>query len=117
MKQIDDVHQALDDMLQAADVQIRGWYTCPHTKEMQCECRKPAPGLLVQAAREHALEMSASYMIGDHPHDTATGEQLGVTGLYVLTGHGRKHHHQLQEGTPVFESILEAAKWIVAASN
>lgn len=117
MEQVDDVHRALDDMLRAAGVHIRGWYTCPHTKDMQCGCRKPAPGLLVQAACEHPLDLRASYMIGDHPHDTETGEQLGVTGLYVLTGHGRKHRHQLPEGKPVFESILEAAKWIVAASN
>jgi D-glycero-D-manno-heptose 1,7-bisphosphate phosphatase len=57
----------------AEGVRFAGAYLCPHAPEEDCECRKPAPGLLLQAARELGLELPRSVMIGDKHADVQAG--------------------------------------------
>jgi len=94
-------------------ITIREWYVCPHSKEEGCECRKPEAGFLLQAAEQYGLELEGSFIIGDHPHDVITGRSLGVRGLYLLTGHGRKHLHELEPDELIFTHIGEVADWIL----
>jgi histidinol-phosphate phosphatase family protein len=72
--------------LEAAGARVRGVYYCLHSPEDACDCRKPAPGLLERAAREHAIDLSRSIVVGDHPRDLAAGAALGAEGILVLTG-------------------------------
>ncbi|HVK72636.1 MAG TPA: HAD-IIIA family hydrolase [Kofleriaceae bacterium] len=61
----------------AEGVRLAGAYVCPHGPDDGCSCRKPAPGLLLQAAHELGLDLAASVMIGDKPSDVAAGRAAG----------------------------------------
>ncbi len=74
---------------------------------------KPNPYFLKKAAEEHGVDLSRSFVIGDHPHDIEFGETVGAKGIYVLTGHGLKHLNELQPTTLIASGISEAAKIII----
>jgi D-glycero-D-manno-heptose 1,7-bisphosphate phosphatase len=85
-------------------------YFCPDTPNVPSTCRKPAPGMLLQAAREHSIDLTASYMIGDKTIDIECGRAAGCRTILVLTGYGRQHREC--EPTITVESIAEAARQI-----
>lgn len=72
------VHEACVAQLAAEGVQIRASYYCFHGPEDGCACRKPLPGMLLQAAAEHDIDMGASWMIGDKPSDVEAGRAAGL---------------------------------------
>lgn len=86
---IADVHRAMDENLAAGRAHIDDYYYCTHTLQDQCDCRKPLPGLLRRAAREHALDLERSFVVGDRYADVAMAHGVGGRGLLVLTGYGR----------------------------
>lgn len=112
-EEVEQVNGALDDVFRANGIRFQGWYFCPHSDSDRCSCRKPSPKFLLQAADEHRIDLKRSFVIGDHPHDTVTGKVLGVTGLYLLTGHGRKHLSEVGDDVPVFACLRDAASWII----
>lgn len=59
-------------------VLIRGVYHCPHTPHTGCPCRKPAPGMILDAARDHAIDIGGSWIIGDQERDIEAGQRAGV---------------------------------------
>jgi D-glycero-D-manno-heptose 1,7-bisphosphate phosphatase len=66
-------------------------YICPHAPRDNCECRKPKPGLLLQAARELHIDLASSVMIGDAVTDLQAGQAAGVgQRILVLTGRGTR---------------------------
>jgi histidinol-phosphate phosphatase family protein len=71
------VHTRVIDLFRAAGVTFAGAYYCPHTPDDGCRCRKPAPGLIEDAARELDLDVSRSFMIGDKPSDLEAGRAAG----------------------------------------
>ncbi|MHB1357870.1 MAG: HAD-IIIA family hydrolase, partial [Anaerolineae bacterium] len=110
--QVAIVNRTLGDLLSQKGIHIEKWYVCPHTRKDECQCIKPNPMFLLEAAKEYDLDLPRSFMIGDHPHDVLTGDTVGVYGLFLLTGHGRKHLGELPPEKLVFHSISDAAKWI-----
>ena len=65
-------------------------YLCPHTPEDGCPCRKPAPGMLLQATKDLGLDLRRSFMVGDALTDIEAGRAVGVRGLLVRTGRGAR---------------------------
>jgi D-glycero-D-manno-heptose 1,7-bisphosphate phosphatase len=72
---------------------LDGFYFCPHHPRatraelrQDCECRKPAPGLLLRAAEEHGISLERSFMLGDRPSDVVAGLRAGCTTIQLLTG-------------------------------
>lgn len=116
MEDVNRVHQELDRVLRAEGIEIQEWYVCPHDERDRCDCKKPQTAFLSQAERDYAVDLRSSFAIGDHPHDAELGRDLGVTGLYVLTGHGRKHLDELQSAAPVFKTLNEATAWVESKS-
>lgn len=111
-QQVASINFALDDQLRKKNVRIRKWYICPHQRNENCRCIKPKPFFLQEAAYRYGIDLSRSFVIGDHPHDVYIGDTLGVFGLYLLTGHGGRHLPELPADRLVFHSLLEAAHWI-----
>ena len=109
------VNNAVVARLAADGVSIERVYCCPHAREEGCECIKPKPYFLEQAAREFGLDPARCFMVGDHPADVRFAENAGGTGILVRTGHGEKHRHELAANTLVVPGIREAADWIEAA--
>jgi len=71
------VHARVVERFGQAGVAFAGAYYCPHDPGAGCACRKPAPGLLHDAARELGLDLAASVMVGDKPSDVAAGRAAG----------------------------------------
>ena len=119
------VHETLNRWLGESGARLDGIYYCPHhPKEGQppwrldCDCRKPKPGLLLRAAREHDVDLSASYMIGDTVLDIEAARNVGATGVLVLTGYGKGDQifRMAQRGLqPAFiaPDLLDAVDWIL----
>lgn len=86
---VHEVHKKMVAELAAGGAWIDGVYFCPHKSEDTCECRKPLPGLLHRAAREHELDLAASWVVGDRYADLEMGYAAGGRGILVMTGYGR----------------------------
>ncbi|MCL5018794.1 MAG: HAD-IIIA family hydrolase [Candidatus Pacearchaeota archaeon] len=65
-------------------------YYCPHKPEENCECRKPKPGMLLQAAKEYSLNLKDCYYIGDSKDDVIAAKLAGCKMIFVLTGRGEQ---------------------------
>jgi len=78
------VHAAFVAGFAAEGVRFDGVYTCPHHPGHGCRCRKPRPGLLLQAAAELDLDLAASIMIGDKPADVDAGRAAGCAAALRL---------------------------------
>lgn len=100
---------------------LDGWYLCPHHPELTgpCDCRKPAPGMLLRAARELGLDPTRSWMVGDHPSDARAGRAAGARPIMVRTGHGMLPGHGDDPGpdVPVVDDLAAAADLILGPSG
>ncbi len=83
------VHEKMRTELAAGGAHVDGIYFCPHRPDDACGCRKPHPGMLERAAREHELELAGSYVVGDRYDDLEMAQRIGGHGILVLTGYGR----------------------------
>lgn len=71
------LHQRMLDHLAQAGATIDAIYYCPHEVEPPCSCRKPAPGMLLEAAHSYGLDLATSWMIGDSDIDILAGKNAG----------------------------------------
>ena len=69
---------------------IKEIYVCPHGHEDECKCRKPNPGMILQAAKEHSINLDEAVLIGDTKSDILAGQAAGCKTVLVRTGHGDK---------------------------
>jgi D-glycero-D-manno-heptose 1,7-bisphosphate phosphatase len=91
------IHARLGEMLRAEGASLDGVYYCPHhpTEGLAeyikiCDCRKPAPGMLLRAAEELRIDPNRSYMVGDTLKDIEAGARAGAQGILVRTGYGEE---------------------------
>ncbi|NCO52486.1 MAG: HAD family hydrolase [Deltaproteobacteria bacterium] len=90
---VENLHRYLQTQLASLGVQISAFYVCPHyvggqaPYNLNCSCRKPRPGLLLQAAAELKLDLGRSFMIGDKLSDVQAGQAAGCRSLLVRSGH------------------------------
>lgn len=82
------INTQLVAQLAQAGARIDGVYVCPHRPDEDCACRKPRPGMLLQAARELQLDLAKSWMVGDAVTDAQAGLAAGTRALLVRTGRG-----------------------------
>jgi D-glycero-D-manno-heptose 1,7-bisphosphate phosphatase len=80
------VHERAMSIFLRAGIGFAGALYCPHAPEIGCECRKPAPGMLLTAAREYNLDLGRSVMIGDKASDIVAGRAAGC-GHTIRFGH------------------------------
>ncbi|HXI82569.1 MAG TPA: D-glycero-beta-D-manno-heptose 1,7-bisphosphate 7-phosphatase [Verrucomicrobiae bacterium] len=111
---VESIHAHLDEYFGKHHVHFDRYYVCPHHPEDNCDCRKPKPKFLRDAAREYGLDLSRCFMVGDRASDIQAGINAGVSTVLVLTGVG---HETLakREVKPdhVAEDIGAAASWIL----
>jgi D-glycero-D-manno-heptose 1,7-bisphosphate phosphatase len=70
------------------NIKILDTFYCPHTPELLCECRKPNPGMLLEAKNKHNIDMANSWMIGDTDKDIKAANLAGITNtILVRSGH------------------------------
>jgi D-glycero-D-manno-heptose 1,7-bisphosphate phosphatase len=119
------VHQALDLILDPDNAKIDAYYFCPHHPtagigeyKTNCFCRKPAPGMLHQAAKDFQLDLSKSYLVGDKLTDIQAGNRAGCQTILVETGYGKTEStkYQDEENKPdqISPDLLDAIDWILS---
>lgn len=88
------VESALRSLLADEAIRLDGFYYCPHHPDgrlaayaMACDCRKPSPGLLIQAASDYGVDLHRSWMIGDILHDVEAGRRAGCRTILIDNGH------------------------------
>ena len=111
------VQQRMYDLLAEQGEKIDGFYFCPHDPHVEvCPCRKPKPGMILQAARELNIDVASSYMIGDRPADIETGMAAGCRDFAMtLTGYGEGTAETARErGYRLVPTLLDAVKTLLA---
>jgi len=109
-KQRREVVEAMHALL-LSRIPIDAVKTCYHADSDRCACRKPKPGMLFDAAREHAIDLARSYMVGDRWRDVAAGQAAGCKCFFLDCGYAE----QLPEKPYVaVKSLPEAASLILS---
>ena len=122
---VEQVHERLLAWARDSGARLDAIYYCPHHPQegdppfrSDCDCRKPRPGMIRRAAREHDIDLSRSYVVGDTRADIEAGAAAGVPGILVLTGYGRglvEHGRDTMRVEPlaIREDLLEAVRFIL----
>ena len=98
LAQAQDINQKVVDVIREWGGRIDGVYICPHAPHEHCACRKPLPGLILQATAEHCLDLAHSFTVGDALTDIQAGQAAGIpNNILVKTGRGAS---QLQLAVP-----------------
>ena len=116
------INERLIQMIRDQGGQIDAVYMCPHKPEDGCSCRKPLPGLLLQAADELSLDLRHSWMIGDAWSDVQAGEAAGMRGaILVRTGRGTEQllqpHPETVKANLVCDNLPLAFAKILSIDN
>lgn len=114
------LHDHMHRELAAFGAAVDACYFCPHHPKhasgdylKECDCRKPLPGMLLQAAGELDIDLAASFMIGDKLADVQAGLSAGCTPLLVLTGYGSSQVDELPEGVQAYPDLQLAVDAIL----
>ncbi|MFZ0940584.1 MAG: HAD-IIIA family hydrolase, partial [Candidatus Sulfotelmatobacter sp.] len=87
---------------------------CCHTERDQCDCRKPLPGMLLEAARKHNIDLSSSFMVGDRWRDIEAGYNAGCKTILIDYGYSERPPDRVPDLR--VGSLREAADWIIGST-
>ncbi|NPA39376.1 MAG: HAD family hydrolase [Thermodesulfobacteria bacterium] len=115
-------NELIQKRLARKGVRLDDFFVCFHLPDEGCNCRKPKPGMIFEAAKKYNIDLSSSYMVGDKLIDIETGKNAGLKTILVLTGYGRgelKYVIPKKKIYPDFvaEDLREAAKIIIKDSG
>jgi len=113
VQELDSLHRRMCEKLSSAGATINGVYYCPHDNQPPCACRKPAPGLILKAAREHQLDLAGSWMIGDSEIDVAAGRNAGCKTARLLS----RAENADDSADIIALSLLDAVQQILRLEN
>ena len=115
---VGEVHSILQADLARHQAKLDAIYFCPHPPEADCMCRKPRPGMLLQAKQDLDLDLTQSFVIGDKFVDVDLAYAAGARAVLVLTGYGRSqlegHKDQAHQPHFIAEDLLEAVESILS---
>lgn len=106
LETLQQIHHKMYAAVEAAGGLISDLRYCPHHPDDHCACRKPKPGLLLDLASSHNLEMKEGYYVGDSLKDLRAGESAGCTPVLVLTGNGETTRQLRPHHKPVYPDLL-----------
>ena len=99
----------MHDRLSAA-LPIRGFFVCFHDDSDNCSCRKPRPGLILEAAEKYGIEVEKSYLIGDRWRDIDAGWSAGCK--TILIDYGYQERGPTHPPTKSVTNLTQAVDWI-----
>lgn len=108
---VDDMHRRIGEEVELAAVML-----CPHHPDDACDCRKPKPGMLRQAAVDLDIDLAASWMVGDHPSDAAAARAAGARPILVRSGRGSADE-LAADGAPVVDDLNAAVDLILGQAR
>lgn len=118
-EELDEIHRAMETLLGSEGAYVDGIFVCPHHPDrgfpgeiaeykIECECRKPKPGLLIQAAQQYNVDLEQSYMVGDSVSDIQAGIAAGCKTAYIGSDEEIKR-------TVCYDSLLAFSEAVLAA--
>jgi len=105
--ELESLHARMLQEFSAAGARIDAVYYCPHENQPPCSCRKPKPGMILDAARAHDIDLATSWMIGDSKHDIEAGRSAGCRTAWVTE----------QEGSAVISANVISASLLDAVQK
>lgn len=120
---VDETRRYLEAQCARGGTGLDGHYYCPHSPDAdvpeyrrECECRKPRPGLALQAARDLDIDLRRSVVIGDRWRDMAVARSVGARGILVRTGYGASEALRQPPDLPidaVCDNLIGAVVWLL----
>ena len=125
---VHQIHEAMRAVLRSSGTDVDGWFFCPHHPRSTvealrgpCECRKPAPGMIRQAAARFAIDLARSFVVGDKLSDVELAVNAGARGILVRTGSGHDVVEAAGGAVPgaafVAANLMEATAWMLGQSG
>lgn len=111
---VENLHRHIERELQMYGAHIDAWFYCPHhpsgrgSYALPCNCRKPLPGMLYEAAERYNIDLGNSTMIGDKRADSEAGLAAGCRTILVRTGYGANEEKYAGPQTVVSDNLLSA---------
>ena len=118
-KGLEYIHEMMKKTVLSKGGEIKDIFFCPHIPEEKCDCRKPKPGLILNAGKTHRIDLKASIMVGDSAKDVECARNAGCgTAILVKTGNGVRAEKELRDKMIrpdiIVRDLLEAAHWIIS---
>lgn len=117
------VKNKLQELLKPLSILLDGFYYCPNHPEgtvapynISCDNRKPLPGMLLQAAQDHQIDLNASWMIGDILHDVEAGNRAGCRSILINNGGETQwlKDNEYREPEYICADLVEATQYILS---
>jgi len=107
---VEEIHAFL-----SAELPLDAIYVCYHDNADRCDCRKPAPGLILRAAAKYGVDLKRSFFIGDRWSDVAAGQRAQCQTVFI----NHNYNERQPETSPTFEaaSLRSATDWILKQAN
>lgn len=108
------LHRHMSEQLAIEQARVDAWLFCPHHPSgrgsygLPCKCRKPLPGMLLEAASRYDIDLEASVMIGDKCIDVEAGKAAGCRPILVRSGYGRQEEACVDPQVEVYDDLLSA---------
>ena len=116
------IHQQMTNDLESSGARVDAIYYCAHHPtvgeppyQLDCDCRKPKPGLLLRAARDYDIDLANSWMVGDRYSDIELAANAGVKSALVLSGYGRGEWEHQRDNWAIQPDLV--AEDLLAAVN
>lgn len=115
-KTLADIDRYMFSGVAEAGGEITATYYCPHKPDDNCDCRKPAPGLLLRAGRDMMVDLKDTIFVGDNSKDILAGKAAGCRTALVLSGMISADEAVMLDPAPDFiaSDLAEAVEWIIA---
>jgi len=118
---VESVNEKINELLLAEQTSIDAFYYCPYhpdfNSEEECNCRKPSPKLIYEAAKDFQIDLTKSYFVGDSSSDIVCGFNAGLKTVLVKTGYGKESISILQNQnkipTFVAKNLQQACRAII----
>ena len=120
---VQETHRHLEARLEAGGARVDAYYYCPHHPDgtvaaftRRCDCRKPGPGMIAQAAADLGLDPARSFVVGDTWLDVGLARAAGARGILVRTGKGAELEARPPAGVAAdagVDNLAAAASWII----
>jgi len=121
---LERLHRHMQNELESRGAEVDAYYFCPHhplhgkgAYAGDCDCRKPLPGMLLQAAGQLGIDLEHSWMVGDKRADMEAGLAAGCRAILVKTGYGAEEAAGLPAQVPVVDNLLAAARTILTIQS
>lgn len=117
VESVEEIHERMLAEIVRNGGRVDAVYYCPHTPSDRCSCRKPKPGLLLQAAKELDIDLARSFFVGDAVSDVEAAFAAGCTPLFIRTGLGGEQLARLKKNghdqVKIFQGLREVSDYLL----